>query len=93
MPLARFERGNAPPHILFPPDGAEVWKDEEHTSFARAAQGNGRLAWYVDGKPLARNVAGDAIWRPREAGFYEVSVVDRSGRAARSRIRVTTPER
>ncbi len=92
MPLARFERKNAPPHILFPPDGAEVWKDEEHTSFTLAAQGSGRLSWYVDGRPLGRNAGGDAVWRPQGSGFYELSVVDRHGRTARSHIRVMTPD-
>lgn len=90
--LARFERENAPPQILFPPDGAEVWKDSEHTSFVLAAEGRGKLEWYVDGKPLARNVAGDAIWRPRDAGFYELNVVDSNGHTTKSRVRIRTPE-
>jgi len=91
-PLVRFERQSAPPHILFPPDGAEVWRDEEHTSFILAAEGHGKLAWYVDGMPLLRNVAGDTVWRPRESGFYDLAVVDTSGRTARSRVRIKTPE-
>jgi penicillin-binding protein 1C len=91
-PLSRFERQSAPPHILFPPNGAEIWKDEEHTSFVLAAEGHGRLAWYVDGRPLVRNVAGDAVWRPREPGFYDLRVVDPKGRTARSRVRIKTPE-
>jgi penicillin-binding protein 1C len=91
-PLVRFERKSAPPHILFPPDGAEVWKDEEHTSFILAAEGHGKLAWYVDGTPLSRNIAGDTVWRPRESGFYDLAVVDTSGRTARSRVRIKTPE-
>ncbi len=89
--LARFERQNAPPQILFPPDGAEVWKDGEHTSFVLAAEGRGKLAWYVDGKALSRNVAGDAVWRPEDAGFYELFVVDDAGRAAKARVRIMTP--
>lgn len=89
--LARFERQNAPPQILFPPDGAEVWKDEEHTSFVLAAEGRGKLAWYVDGKALPRNVAGDAVWRPNDTGFYELFVVDEAGRSAKSRVRIMTP--
>lgn len=90
--LARFERANAPPQIFFPPDGAEVWKDGEHTSFVLSAQGRGTLAWYVDGKPLARNVAGDTVWRPADAGFYVVQVVDEAGRATKARVRVMSPE-
>jgi penicillin-binding protein 1C len=91
-PLARFERQNMPPHILFPPNGAEIWKDEEHSSYTLAAEGRGKLAWYVDGRPLVRNVAGETVWRPREAGFYDLRVVDPNGRTARSRVRIMTPE-
>jgi penicillin-binding protein 1C len=90
-PLARFERESAPPHILFPPDNAEVWSDHEHRSFVLAAEGHGRLAWYVDGAPLDRNAAGDVVWRPAEAGFYSLTVVDPAGRATRTRVRVRTP--
>lgn len=89
--LARFERENAPPQIMFPPDGAEVWKDREHTSFVLSAQGHGKLTWYVEGKPLSTNIAGDTIWRPQDAGFYELYVVDSNGRTARSHIRIRTP--
>ncbi len=91
-PLVRFERQSAPPHILFPPDGSEVWKDEEHRSFVLAAEGHGKLAWYVDGAPIPRNVAGDAVWRPKDPGFYDLRVVDRNGRTAKARVRIKTPE-
>ncbi len=90
--LAQFERENAPPQILFPPDGAEVWKDTEHASFVLSAEGRGKLAWYVDGKPLGRNVAGDTVWRPNDAGFYELHVVDSNGRSAKAHVRIRTPE-
>ena len=90
--LARFEQENAPPHILFPPDGGEVWKDTEHVSYVLSAEGHGRLTWYVDGRPLGRNVAGDAVWRPGQAGFYELHVVDEAGRTAKSRVRVMSSE-
>jgi penicillin-binding protein 1C len=92
MPMARFERDTAPPNILFPPDGSEVWKDEEHASFVLAAEGHGKLAWYVDGAPLLRNVTGDTVWKPREPGFYDLSVVDLNGRTAKARVRIKTPE-
>jgi penicillin-binding protein 1C len=92
LPLVRFERETAPPNILFPPDGSEVWKDEEHVSFVLAAEGHGKLAWYVDGAPLQRNVAGDTVWRPKDPGFYDLSVVDPNGRSAKARVRIKTPE-
>ncbi len=92
-PLARFERQGAPPHILFPPNGAEVWKDEEHASFVLAAEGHGKLAWYVDGRPVPRSMTGDTVWRPTEPGFYDLRVVDPNGRTARSRVRILAPDR
>ncbi|HVY87429.1 MAG TPA: penicillin-binding protein 1C [Hyphomonadaceae bacterium] len=91
-PLARFEASNEPPHILFPPDGAEVWKDEDHTSFVLAAEGHGRLSWYVDGKALDRDLSGEPVWRPVEPGFYNLAVVDPNGRTAKSRVRIKTPD-
>jgi len=91
-PLARFERGTQPPQILFPPDKAEVWADRPGASFVLAAQGSGPLKWYVDGMPVARNAAGESVWRPGLPGFYEVSVVDPEGRTTRSNVRILTPE-
>jgi penicillin-binding protein 1C len=91
-PMARFERGAQPPQILFPPDKAEVWADEPDASFVLAAQGSGKLDWYVDGLPVRRNAAGEAVWRPGEPGFYEVKVVDPEGRTTRSSVRIMTPE-
>ena len=58
-----------------------------------SAQGRGKLAWYVDGKPLPRNVAGDTVWRPADAGFYEVKVVDEAGLTTRARVRVMAPDK
>lgn len=92
QPLARFEREDLPPHILFPPHKSEVWADEEHGSFVLAAEGHGRLAWYVDGEPLARNPSGDPVWRPSQPGFYDLTVVDAQGRTAKAQVRIRTPE-
>ncbi|MDZ4762720.1 MAG: penicillin-binding protein 1C [Alphaproteobacteria bacterium] len=91
-PLTRFERENAPPHILFPPHNAEVWSDEEHQSFVLAAEGRGRLAWYADGRAVPKNAAGDTVWKPGAPGFYQLSVVDAEGRTASSTVRIKTPD-
>ncbi len=91
QPMAHFDRQNLPPHILFPPNGAEVWADDEHHEFVPAAEGRGRLTWYADGKPLGQNLAGEPVWRPSQPGFYTLAVVDRDGRTARSRVRIKTP--
>jgi penicillin-binding protein 1C len=91
-PLASFERQNEPPHILFPPHRAEVWKDRSTRSFVLAAEGRRPLSWYVDGEPVKRNSAGDAVWLPSMPGFYKVSVVDAEGRTSKSDVRIRTPE-
>ncbi len=91
-PLALFEGKATPPHILFPPDGAEVWTDGEHRDFVLAAEGRGALNWYADGEPVGRNPAGDAVWRPTTPGFYVLSVADSDGRTARTRVRIKAAE-
>ncbi|WP_019960866.1 penicillin-binding protein 1C [Woodsholea maritima] len=85
--LQRFQADPAP-HILFPPDGAEVWLDRADRSYVLSAQAQGRVRWYVDGAPIAGNGLGDAIWQPVGPGFYTLEVVDEAGRSARSRIRL-----
>ncbi|MDR2213731.1 MAG: penicillin-binding protein 1C [Pseudomonadales bacterium] len=90
-PLARFARQNLAPRILFPPDQAEIWQDAAHGSFTLAAEGQGRLTWYVDGATLTPNVLGDAVWYPPEPGFYEIAVADSAGRTARVKVRVLAP--
>jgi penicillin-binding protein 1C len=87
-PLRLFEPNSTPPHILFPPDGAEVWTDDEHRDFVLAAEGRGALAWYVEGQPIGRNAAGDVVWRPQTPGFYVLSVVDAEGRTSKTRVRI-----
>jgi penicillin-binding protein 1C len=79
---------DAPPHILFPPDGAEVWSDRQGRGFVMAAQSDHRLSWYADGTPIDRNAAGEAVWYPAGPGFYDISAVDPSGRSTRSRVRI-----
>ena len=82
-PLAEFERGGAPPEILFPPEDAALWADRFGAGargFVLAGRGEGALSWYVDGAPAERDAAGAPIWRPEAPGFYEVTAVDAAGR-------------
>jgi penicillin-binding protein 1C len=94
-PLERFGTRDAPPDILFPPDGAEVYAGADRPgrrkSFVLAASGgqDGALSWYVDGEPAPRDAAGAAVWTPPRDGFYRISVVDTDGRTASARVRVT----
>ena len=89
--LAAFNREDAPPQILFPPENAEIWMDSEERGFVLAARGEGELAWYADGRPVALDPGGAPVWSPHGPGFFELTVVDAAGRAARTRVRVRTP--
>ena len=89
--LTRFTE-SAPPEILFPPRGAELWAGavdgRPARAFVFAGRGEGDLSWYVDGAPSARDAAGLPVWSPPAAGFYTISAVDELGRESRVRIRV-----
>lgn len=91
-PLARFEPDATGPEIIFPPDGAEVWSDSTERSFALSARGGRDLRWYQRGAPLPVDAAGQSLWQPQGPGFYELTVVDGSGRSARTRVRVRMAE-
>ena len=86
--LRAFEAADAPPRILFPPDGAELWAGARDGSFALAARGDGPLHWYANGRAVPRDDAGAARWKPGAPGFHELTVVDEEGRARLSRVRV-----
>ena len=78
----------APPEIVFPRDGVEIYLGEETRGFALAARGGaGDLSWYVDGAAVAE-VDARTLWRPGAPGFYNVIVVDREGRSASAKVRV-----
>jgi len=79
------------PHIVFPPDGARVEADglgPGARGLALAARGEG-LRWYVEGRPLATDASGQAVWRPAAPGFYRLEVTDSEGRKAKARVRIT----
>ncbi|WP_203293617.1 penicillin-binding protein 1C [Maricaulis parjimensis] len=85
--LVDFQADPAP-HILFPPDGAEVWADRAGRGFVLSAQAEGELSWYADGEMVATNAMGEPVWVPSGPGFYSVTAVDPQGRQARSRVRI-----
>ena len=73
------------PQILFPPAKstllAEDFGERSH-GFVLAGQGDGPLAWFVDGNPVPRDAGGLPVWKPQGPGFYSVSVVDKNGKQA-----------
>lgn len=90
--LATFDSDEAPPQILFPPVGAELWAGQADGAPARAfilaGRGAGQLNWYIDGTPCPIDDGGLPAWSPEQAGFYMVSVVDSAGRSTKRRVRV-----
>ncbi|WP_300543326.1 penicillin-binding protein 1C [Maricaulis sp.] len=87
--MASF-RTDPAPHILFPPDGSEVWADGAGRGFILSAQARGDLTWYADGERVDANAMGEPVWVPAGPGFYAVTAVDDEGRTARSRVRILT---
>jgi penicillin-binding protein 1C len=90
-PLARFENDAAPPQILFPPEGAEIWAGRPGKSFVLSARGTAPLAWYVEGRKVPQDAGGMPVWAPPLPGFYDLAVVDAEGRTSRTRVRVRMP--
>ncbi|NWG71489.1 MAG: penicillin-binding protein 1C, partial [Parvularculaceae bacterium] len=82
-------RRKAPPEIVFPRDGVEIYSGGERGVVLAARGGAGDYIWYVGGEPVATEAtSGKAVWRPQAPGFYDVVVVDRDGRSARAKVRV-----
>jgi penicillin-binding protein 1C len=81
-----------PPSLIFPEDGARLQLDAlgpRGPGLALSAQGRG-LNWYVDGLPLAADrLTGQTLWRPTGPGFFRLEAVDREGRKALARVRIT----
>ena len=90
-----FTRVNAPPEILFPPRGAELWSGpvngEAARAFVLAGRGDGDLSWYIDGEPCPVDDADEPIWKPERQGFYTITAVDAHGRESRVGVRVIGP--
>ena len=82
---------DAPPRLVFPPDGARLQLDRFGASgpgLALAAQGR-EVRWYVDGAPVALDHAtGQTIWRPLSPGFYRLEAVDAAQRRVVARVQV-----
>ena len=88
--LSHFGDRERAPDIVFPPDGAEVWAEHRQHGFVPAARGAAPLRWYSNGLPVPLDASGAPLWTPEAPGFHELVVVDRDGRASRTRVRVRT---
>jgi penicillin-binding protein 1C len=91
MAIARVvrPRRSAPPEIVFPRDGVEIFSGGERGVALAARGGAGGYAWYVGGEAVSvEETSGKSVWRPPAPGFYDIVVVDREGRSARAQVRV-----
>jgi len=92
QPLQRFAARGAglrpdadAPRIAFPPNGARLARNG--AVVAKVAQGRGPFTWLADGSPVA--VGGQERFVEIEglgAGFVTLSVIDATGRAARTQV-------
>jgi len=99
--LITLKSHNSGPTLLFPPNGATLYVTAAKKSLdgrlsgveglKLAARGQGQLRWYVAGEPL---ISGDdgMVWQPPSEGFYELSVVDDSGKTTTTHVRVKAIE-
>ena len=82
--------GPSAPRIDFPLAGAHLLIDGSSSGIKLQVEGGQRpYRWFVDGVPVAsRPFASQAEWRPAQAGFSTVLVVDDAGHSAEAKVRV-----
>lgn len=88
-------RSEAPPAILYPVPGTEIYPGDFGGDgvVLAASGGEGGYRWYVDGEEIVVDEGGGrAVWRPAETGFYDIEVVDAGGRGASAKVRVAAIE-
>ena len=92
LAVARFQIATreAPPVLIFPKDGLELFLPDKDRGFSLAARGGARgYQWYIDGQALMINDGtGRVVWHPEKPGFYNVTVIDRKGARANAQVRV-----
>ncbi|WP_273499896.1 penicillin-binding protein 1C [Paracoccus sphaerophysae] len=76
--------------ILFPPDGAEVELTQGRL-VVRVRGGAGPYTWLLDGRPVAVGSPDPATQLPAAPGWATLSVIDSTGRSARSGLRLIGP--
>lgn len=89
--VATTARGDAPPTIAFPPDGARIDLDGDAAPALslKVYGGTPPFTWLADGIPVAeREFRRDAFWEQPTRGFARLSVIDAKGKTASARVRV-----
>ena len=74
--------------IAFPPQGAEL-EPLPQGLLARVAGGTAPFSWLIDGQPVATSQTVRETLLPLQSkGFATLSVIDATGRSARTTIRL-----
>lgn len=87
-PISGSATPEAPPAIVFPPDGARVALQQAVDGRPRPLVvkldgGRPPFQWFANGRPVdAAQRRRDVTWRPDGAGFSTLSVVDADGKSA-----------
>lgn len=99
-PLKRFNEGadqqpsgpfvDAPVHIAFPPDRAEVALEDPNSPIVfRASGGVLPLTWMIDDAPIpSKEHERSVSWGAKGRGYIKVSVIDAKGRVDRVVVRL-----
>jgi len=98
-PLKRFDEDqpivvssgfqSRPLSIRFPPDRVALEVQRRDAMMLKAEGGALPLTWLIDGRPVGTSLhRREYLWRPSQAGFVQIAVVDSEGRADRVRVRL-----
>ena len=98
-PLKRFDEDqpsvmssgfqSRPLSIRFPPDRVALEVQGRGAMMLKAEGGELPLTWLVDGRPVGTSLhRREYLWRPAQAGFVQIAVVDSEGRADRVQVRL-----
>ena len=88
--VASMSKGDAPPAIAFPPDGARIELGSNDGSLSlKVYGGTPPFTWLADGVPIASGeFRRDTFWDSAARGFARLSVIDARGQTASARVRV-----
>jgi penicillin-binding protein 1C len=82
-------RGDSPPAIAFPPDGARIEVGSDPALSLKVLGGTPPFTWLADGVPIAtQEFRRDTFWDTALKGFARLSVIDAKGKTATARVRV-----
>ncbi len=87
--IASQARGDSPPAIAFPPDGARIELGSDPAVSLKVHGGTPPFTWLADGVPITtQEFRRDTFWDAALKGFARLSVIDAKGQTATARVRV-----